>query len=151
MSAPLMHLYRLGLVCMLALPAALSHAQEAGVKRSLPQLTVDLNSLTYPGSAQRAGLQGRVLVAFTVSRKGRAENIEVVSAEPPEQFDGPAVRAVKQVQFTVPRDWQVSGGEAQRFQLSVLFKLNPCVVPACTTPQPHESADDFLVIGAQAR
>ncbi len=151
MCSPMMHLYRLGLVCLLVLPAALSGAQESGVKRSLPQLAVDLNSLTYPGSAQRAGLQGRVLLAFNISRKGRVDNVEVVSGEPPEQFNTEAIRALKQVQFKVPGDWKDSGGEVHRFQLSILFKLSPCVVPGCTSPKPHDTADDFLVIGAQAK
>jgi hypothetical protein len=55
------------------------------------------------------------------------------------------------MRFTAPDDWEESGGEAHRFQLSVLFKLSPCVAPACTAPTPHESADDFLVIGALAQ
>jgi TonB family protein len=150
MSSPLKYLYRLGFGCLL-LSAAVGSAQETAVKRSLPALSVDLNSLAYPGSAQRAGLQGRVLTAFNISRKGRAQDIEIVSAEPPEEFDATAIRAVKQVRFTVPRDWEDSGGETYRFQLSVLFRLNPCVAPACVTPTPHESADDFLVIGAQVK
>jgi hypothetical protein len=62
MNSLLTHLCRLGLVCLLALPAALSNAQETTAKRSLPQFSVDLNSLKYPVSAQRAGLQGRVLL-----------------------------------------------------------------------------------------
>lgn len=151
MSSPMILLHRFALVCLLALPAALSNAQETVAKRTLPQLTVELNSLTYPASAQRAGLQGRVLAAFSISRKGRAEDIEVVSAEPAEEFDAAAIKAVKQVRFTVPSDWKDSGGEAHRFQLSVLFKLNPCVAPTCTAPKPHAEADDFLVIGAQAQ
>lgn len=135
---------------LLMLLAGLSHAQQATPKRPLPQLSVNLNSLTYPGAPQRAGLQGRVLVAFTITNRGRADNIEIVGAEPAKEFDSTAIRAVRQVQFTVPKDWEDSGGEMQRFQLSVLFKLSPCVAP-CVAPQPHEGADDFLVIGAQAR
>lgn len=136
---------------MQLLLSGVAHAQGADAKRSLPQLTVDLNSLTYPSSAQRAGVQGRVLVAFNITKKGRADDVEIVNAEPADDFDAVASKAVKQVRFTVPDDWEASGGAAHRFQLSVLFKLNPCVAPACVTPKPHESADDFLVIGAQAK
>ncbi len=151
MNPPVTYLYRLGLVCLLALPAVPGSAQEAAARRSLPQLSVDLNSLAYPGAAQRAGLQGRVLLAFNISSRGRAEDVLIMSAEPSEEFDAAATRAVRQVRFTVPDDWEESGGAAHRFTLSVLFKLSPCVEPACIAPRPHETADDFLVIGAQAK
>ncbi|MGE0115247.1 MAG: TonB family protein [Steroidobacteraceae bacterium] len=117
----------------------------------LPQLTVDLSSVTYPGPAQRAGMQGRVLVAFNITRRGRPDELEVVNAEPADVFDSVAIRAVKQVEFTVPRDWEATGGASHRFQFSVLFKLNPCEAPACIPPVPYESADDFLIVGAQAK
>lgn len=144
------HWFSCALAGLLMLWTAHSHAQQPAAKRPLPQLSVDLNSLTYPGAPQRAGLQGRVLVAFTITNRGKADNIEIVSAEPAGEFDATATRALRQVQFTVPRDWRDSGGEAQRFQLSVLFKLSPCAAP-CVAPQVHEGADDFLVISAQAR
>lgn len=152
MSARLVILFCLGLMLQLLLPGGAARAQDAaGAKRSLPQLTIDLNALAYPSAAQRAGMQGRVLVAFNITKKGRADAIEIVNAEPADEFDATASKAVKQVRFTVPDDWQASGGAAHRFQLSVLFKLSPCVAPACSAPKPHESADDFLVIGAQAK
>lgn len=151
MSSLPRHFYRFGLFCLLALPATVGNAQEPTAKRSLPQLSVDLNSLTYPASAQRAGVQGRVLLAFNISRKGRADDVDILTADPADEFDAAATRAIKQVRFTVPDDWEKSGGETHRFQLSVLFKLSPCVAPVCTAPKPHEAADDFLVIGAQAQ
>jgi TonB family protein len=131
----------------LAVPAA--HAADAA-KQPLPQLTVKLESVTYPEAVRKAGIQGRVLVAFTITKRGHVDEPEVVSAEPPTDFDVAALKAVKQVKFTVPKDWDDTGATSYRYQLSVLFKLNPCVAPACLAPKPHESADDFLVIGAEA-
>lgn len=145
---------RLTILCtvLLALPGAAVHAQATSAARhDLPELTVDLSPLSYPSAAQRAGVQGRVLVAFNITRKGRADAVEAIVAEPVDTFDSVAIKAVKLLNFAVPDDWQTTGGTIQRFQLSVLFKLNPCVAPTCVSPMPHESADDFLIIGAQAR
>ena len=120
-------------------------------KHSLPQMAVDLGSVSYPSSALRQALQGRVLVAFTITRKGRADNPTILNAEPEKEFDSIAIKAVKQVKFTVPDTWEASGDSAYQYQLSVLFKLYPCAAPACVAPQAHESADDFLVIAAEAK
>jgi TonB family protein len=121
------------------------------VKRTLPQLSVDLGSVDYPGALQRQGIQGRVLVAFTITKRGRVNDPIIMDAEPTHDFDSVAIKAVKQVRFTVPDDWEATGDSAYQYQLSVLFKLSPCVAPACISPKPHDSADDFLVIGAQAK
>ncbi|MGC3980274.1 MAG: energy transducer TonB [Steroidobacteraceae bacterium] len=136
---------------VLLLPLGMPAHAQTPAKRALPSLSADLNTLSYPSGALRAGLQGRVLVAFTITKKGRADDVEVVTADPAGEFDATAIKAVKQVRFTVPEDWEASGASAYRFQLSVLFKLNPCVAPACIAPQMHEAADDFLVVGAQAK
>ncbi len=130
--------------------AALAQAPPATTP-VLPQLSVDLNSLQYPSAAQRAGLQGRVLVAFSITKRGRADELEVVEAEPVGEFDAVAIKAIRQVRFTVPDDWQDSGNVEHRFQMTVLFKISPCVAPACVAPKPHASAADFLVIGAEAK
>lgn len=122
-----------------------------GVKRALPQLSVDLGSIDYPSAQQRQGMQGRVLVAFTITKRGKVNDPVVMDADPSHDFDSVALKAVKLVRFTVPDDWEDTGDSAYQFQLSVLFKLSPCVAPACISPKPHESADDFLVIGAQAK
>ncbi len=140
------------LACLALAPLAQLQAQTLtqtpAAKPALPQLSVELSSLSYPNNAQRAGVQGRVLVAFTITKKGRADNIEIVSAEPAAEFDLVATKAVKQVRFTVPEDWETSGADQHRFQLSVLFKLGPCPAETCTAPKAHETADDFLVIGS---
>lgn len=140
------------LATLLLLPGVdLSAQQSSKQKRTLPQMSFDPASVAYPGAALRQVMQGRVLVAFTITKKGRASDPVVLNAEPEKEFDAMAIKAVKQVRFTVPDDWEESGDSAYQFQLSVLFKLYPCVAPACVAPKAHDSADDFLVVAAEAR
>lgn len=144
-----------GSMLMLALllsPASMLSAQDAAkAKRSLPQLNVDLGSISYPSAQQKQGVQGRVLVAFTITKRGRVNDPVVVASEPAGEFDSVAIKAIKQVRFTVPDDWEDAGDSVYQYQLSVLFKLNPCMAPACVAPKAHESADDFLVIGGELK
>jgi TonB family protein len=140
------------LVGQALLPGAIANAQGTGAaKRPLPQFSVQLEDLTYPGSAEKAGIQGRALVAFTINKRGRVDGPVIVSAEPAVPFADAALTAIKQVRFEVPSDWVASGGPTYQYQLSVLFKLSPCVAPACVAPKPHEGADDFLMITADAK
>jgi TonB family protein len=139
------------LTALLLSPAAMLSAQQPPAKHALPQLTVDLGSVTYPGALQRQGVQGRVLVAFTITKRGKVNDPVIVDSEPVGDFDSVAIKAIKQVRFTVPDEWEDSGDSAYQYQLSVLFKLSPCMAPACVAPKPHESADDFLVISAEAK
>ncbi|MEM6640550.1 MAG: energy transducer TonB [Pseudomonadota bacterium] len=50
---------------------------------------------TYPKRALRAGVDGEVTVAFTVSRYGRAVDARVISAKPKRVFDAAALDALK--------------------------------------------------------
>lgn len=148
---------RMTVACMLltavvALPGAAARAQETpAAKRPLPSMELELNSLTYPTAAQRIGMPGRVLMAFTVTKKGRADNIEMVSSQPTGVFETVATKAIKQMKFTVPADWEATQGPEHRYLISVLFKINPCVAPGCVVPKAHEEADDFVIVGAQAK
>lgn len=152
MHARLNTLSSMVLAAAMLFPGAMLSAQTAPPgKRALPQLTVDLSSLSYPAAQQRQGLQGRVLVAFTINKRGRANDPVVVDSEPAGEFDAVAIKAIKQVRFTVPDDWEDSGDSAYQYQLSVLFKLSPCMPPACVAPKPHDAADDFLILGGEAR
>jgi TonB family protein len=132
---------------MLALAGVIAAQQPA--RPALPPLTLALSSNVYPVKAQRAGLQGRVLVAFSISRKGVPDDLLVMDADPAGWFEDVALTLVKQVRFTVAKDWKATGGVAQRYQLSVLFKLTPCPATSCSAPKIHEVADDFLIVSAE--
>ena len=53
----------------------------------------------YPEAAERAGIEGYVVVAFTVSRSGGVENLRIVESTPPGVFDEAALRAGARLRF----------------------------------------------------
>ena len=71
----------------------------------LPLLKVPAD---YPPKALAAGVEGWVLVRFTVSKTGTVKNPSVIKAEPSGFFERSALRAVKKFRYK-PR---VIGGEA---------------------------------------
>jgi TonB family protein len=123
--------------------------QPPAAKPALPPLTLSVSNNVYPTAARRAGVQGRVLVRFTIKKNGVPDNVVVDSAEPEVQFDEVAVNLVKRVRFTVPQDWAQTGAVTQPYQLSVLFKLHPCPKESCIVPIRHDGADDFLIVAAE--
>jgi len=130
------------------LSASLTHADE--VRLPMPAITVELNKTPYPDAALKNQLQGRVLVAFNISKRGRAEEENVVEAEPQDVFEKSALDLVKKVKFSVPDNWEQAAGPLQRYRLSVVYKLYPCPEP-CTSPKRHDDADDFVIISAQIK
>lgn len=135
------------LVSCAALRASVTGAQEAAV--SLPPMDVTINPSLYPKEAQKTGMQGRVLAEFNITRKGKVDNVAIVQSEPEGVFDGATRSSLKEVKFTVPKDWEDSGNAAHRFRLSYVFKIYPCPEP-CNAPKTHDAADDSVVISIQA-
>lgn len=116
----------------------------------MPPMTIALNATPYPTPALKSLTQGRVLVAFNITKKGRADSENVVDAEPLDVFESTALSAIRKVKFAVPPDWEDKAGPLQRYRLSVVFKLYPCPPETCTSPKAHDEADDFIIISAQA-
>lgn len=54
----------------------------------------------YPERALARGLEGRVLVEFTITASGGVRNARVVAAEPTNAFDEAALEAVRQWRYT---------------------------------------------------
>ncbi len=77
----------------------------------------------YPRRAQSRGIEGWVLLRFTVTESGSVINPEVVDAEPPNTFDRAAMKAVERFKYK-PR---VVNGEAQQVhgvEHLITFKLD---------------------------
>jgi protein TonB len=53
----------------------------------------------YPEGALRRGLEGRVLLEFTIGRSGAVENARVIAAEPNSIFNAAALKAVRQWRY----------------------------------------------------
>lgn len=54
----------------------------------------------YPERALARGLEGRVLVEFTIGRSGAVSEARVIASEPPGVFDAAALEAVRQWRYT---------------------------------------------------
>ena len=117
-----LHLLALSLVTSLACIA--SNADEAAPLK-VPHIK-SFSGLFYPNSAKRLDQQGRVLVEFAISPKGRVTDLVVASAEPPGVFDSAVTTYVRALQFDVPSDWGASGAASHKFHFSFLFLLRPC-------------------------
>ena len=53
----------------------------------------------YPKEASRKGIEGWVLLEFTVTKSGAVINPKVVDAEPPEMFNKSALRMIKKWKY----------------------------------------------------
>lgn len=53
----------------------------------------------YPERAQQRGIEGRVLVQFTITKAGSVRDPKVVASEPPGVFDQAAIKAVLQWKY----------------------------------------------------
>lgn len=127
-------------------------AQQAAQKKlMLPTMNASVDPDVYPSSALKNSVQGRVLVEFTISPKNKIEDVTVTDSDPQGMFDSAARKTLNAVKFTVPGDWADSGASQHRFSLSIVFKITPCPTSPCVAPQPHDSADDFLIITAAAK
>jgi protein TonB len=75
----------------------------------------------YPIRARRAGIEGTVTVALTITRDGSVKNAKIIKAEPRGVFDRAVLRAVRGWRFKP----KVVDGEAVewRAQKQIVFKL----------------------------
>lgn len=80
------------------------------------------SNITYPADARKAGVEGKVLVTFDVSKTGRVENVKVTEGIG-SGCDAEAIRVIK-----LSKDWipGTKDGETVRTQvtLPVMFKLD---------------------------
>jgi TonB family protein len=124
---PTSYLLPLGLAVMLCVFGAFSPADEAPSPK-LPALKKSgLPALFYPAPARRLSQQGRVLVEFAISPKGRVVDASVTSADPRGVFDDTAISYVRALEFDVPADWESSGGPNHRYHFSFVFLFRPCL------------------------
>lgn len=142
----------LGLSALLVAGIAARPVAAAG-PLPLPALsTAEPGADSYPPVARRRGLQGRVLVEFTISPTGRVNDPPTVLAAEPENAavlqDG-ALMYMRAVRFAVPADWQAAGGPSRKFRFSFVFLLRPCRQnDACDEPAPYFGADRWFTISA---
>ncbi|OOF10108.1 MULTISPECIES: energy transducer TonB [Salinivibrio] len=83
----------------------LSVMQGPNNQQAMPLFRVEPN---YPPRAMRRGLEGYVVVRFTISPSGRPQDLSVVEANPPRVFEREALRALRKWKY----EPKVVNGEA---------------------------------------
>ncbi|MEZ8823713.1 energy transducer TonB [Vibrio amylolyticus] len=93
----------------LEMPALEMATSVQGLQLSLPsigEVSMDQNAMplhrvepAYPARALRRGLEGYVIMQFSIDELGRPIDIEVVEADPPRQFEREAMRALKRWKY----------------------------------------------------
>jgi len=126
-------------------------AQQAPGGFKLPPMNFSQNPNYYPSSALKRSVQGRVLLDFTITRRGKIDGVTIIDSAPESMFDSAAKKALGDIVFTVPGDWESSGATLHHFTLSFVFKIYPCPTNPCFDLQPHTNADDFFIVTAQAK
>lgn len=77
----------------------------------------------YPERAAQRGIEGRVLVEFTITKSGSVKDARVVAAEPPNVFDQAAVKSVLQWKYN-PKILNGKAVEQRGMKTSVVFRLD---------------------------
>lgn len=142
----------LGVGALLVAGIAARHIAVAGQAPLPPLSTAEPGADSYPPAARRRGLQGRVLVEFTISPTGRVDDPPTVLAAEPENdtvLPEGALMYMRAARFAVPADWQAAGGPSRKFRCSFVFLLRPCREnDACDEPAPYFGADRWFTITA---
>ncbi|MBY0400505.1 energy transducer TonB [Myxococcota bacterium] len=77
----------------------------------------------YPERASQKGLEGRVLVQFTITKSGSVRDPKVIASEPPGVFDQAAVKAVLQWKYN-PKIVNGKAVEQPGVKVAFPFKLD---------------------------
>ena len=76
----------------------------------------------YPERALQLGIEGRVLIEFTISRSGAVKNAKVIAAEPSSIFNKAAIKAVEQWKYN-PKIVNGQAVEQVGVRIAIPFKL----------------------------
>lgn len=76
---------------------------------------------SYPRDAQRAGIEGAVVVRLHVDARGRVDDVVVVRATPPEVFDAVALRTARSYRFEPAR--KHGRAVASTIEQRIVFRL----------------------------
>lgn len=76
----------------------------------------------YPERALQRGIEGRVLIEFTISRSGSVKNPKVVAYEPSTIFNKAAIKAVKQWKYN-PKIVNGKAVEQPGVRIAIPFRL----------------------------
>jgi protein TonB len=84
-------------------------------------IEIDTTPPRYPERALARGIEGRVLVEFTIAASGNVRDAHVVAAEPSSIFNQSAVEAVSQWRYT-PKIVDGNPVERRGMRISIPFR-----------------------------
>jgi protein TonB len=76
----------------------------------------------YPERAQQRGIEGRVLVEFTISKSGSVKDAKVIAYEPSQIFNKAAIKAILQWKYN-PKIENGKAVEQKGIRIAIPFKL----------------------------
>lgn len=121
--------------------SGLASGFKPGIPRDRVREPVPMNTPApdYPREAAVAGVEGRVVVEFTINTQGSTEDINILNAEPRGMFERAAQRAVAQWRY---QPYQVNGlAQPKRVQQTINFSLRTGeLAKTTTTGGPAKSA-----------
>jgi TonB family protein len=92
-------------------------------KQTLPPVKSS-KDIYYPETAKRAGLEGKVLVAFDIVKGGRVANLSVLFSDDA-VFESAAKEYMSGLRFDVPSDWATSQNHYERYHIGFVFCIPP--------------------------
>jgi protein TonB len=77
----------------------------------------------YPERAMQRGIEGRVLVEFTISKSGAVKDAKVIAAEPSNIFNKAALKAIRQWKYN-PKILNGKAVEQPGIKIAIPFRLS---------------------------
>jgi TonB family protein len=108
----------------------------------------------YPAPEARLGIQGHVLVEFSIDKRGSIKGLVIKKSARDNWFDQSARRLFGHLRCTVPDKWQSSGAADHRFTMDVIFQLRECVPRAGVAEAsgyPDASEGKIVITGSLIR
>jgi TonB family protein len=78
----------------------------------------------YPETAKRAGLEGKVIVAFDIVAGGRVANLSVIFSDDG-VFENTAKEYMSGLRVDIPSDWAKFQGHYERYHTGFVFCIPP--------------------------
>ena len=92
-------------------------------KQTLPPVKSS-KGIYYPEPAKRAGLEGKVLVAFDIVKDGRVANLSILFSDDG-VFESTAKEYMSGLRFDVSSDWATSQSRYERYHIGFVFCIPP--------------------------
>lgn len=108
---------------------------------------VNFKGNAYPWSAVKRQEAGRIVAEFSLDSTGKAQNFRVLDGGEKQDLSDGVKSFVSRMHCQTPKNWDSQQGSTIRFQIAVVFLINPD--PNTTKAASiDDSVDDVVVISA---